>query len=191
MKVVHDNTVVATNRVMGLDMSLQATGVACASCGPRTVSFPKLRGEERLVQIRQDVMSCGYFHDVVVLEGYSFGSHQAHSHALGELGGVVRVALHEAGIPFAEVAPAALKKFATGKGNATKDQVLAAAIRRFGFEGDNNNAADAHILRAMGLAHYFHDFDTYGQLPQDHLEALAKVEWPEMRLLSTGAGAHG
>ena len=78
------------------------------------------------------------------------------------------------------MAPATLKRFATGKGNATKDATLAAAIRRFGFEGDDNNAADAWLLRAMGLAAYT---GHGGGSAAYQLEALGKVAWPKLDIV--------
>lgn len=166
-------------RVLGLDLSLTATGYAYNDEVVGVWSLQKLRGEARLVGLRDAIMLVAHDADVVVLEGYAFGrGFQAHH--MGELGGVVRVALHEARVPFALIPPAVLKRFATGKGNATKDQVLAAAIRRFGFEGDDNNAADAWLLRAMGLDH-FDDVD--GERPQYAREALSRVTWPQLELV--------
>ena len=163
-------------RVLGLDLSLTATGYAYSEevVGAWRV---KQRGEARLVLLRDAVLNVAEVADVVVLEGYSYASpNQAHQ--IGELGGVVRVMLHERHIPFVEVAPATLKRFATGKGNATKDAVLAAAIRRFGFEGSDNNEADAWLLRAMGLEHYLGS--SIPLRPAYMAEALERVDWPEL-----------
>ncbi len=60
------------------------------------------------------------------LEGYGHGMARGYALTqLGELDGVIRTALFEAGVPFVEVAPATLKKYATGRGNATKPRVPA------------------------------------------------------------------
>lgn len=161
-------------RVLGLDLSLTATGYAYNDevVGVWRV---KSRGAQRLVDIREVVANVAYQVDVVVLEGYSYASaNQAHQ--IGELGGVIRAWLFEQHVPFVEVPPAVLKKFATGRGNADKDQVLAAAIRRFGFEGENNNAADAWLLRYMGLTAY----SAGGPETEYQREALAKVDWPKL-----------
>jgi Holliday junction resolvasome RuvABC endonuclease subunit len=91
---------------------------------------------------------------------------------------VIRLALHEAGIPFAVVQPSTLKRLATGKGNAGKDEVLAAAIRRLGFDGHDNNEADALWLLAAG--HVWYGAPGAPQLPASHREALAKVQWPDL-----------
>ena len=162
-------------RVLGLDLSLTATGYA-ADAEVVGVIRSKARGPRRLAEIRNFILELAADAEVVVLESYSYAS-QNQAHQVGELGGVIRLGLYSAHIPYAEVAPTALKKFATGKGNSDKDRVLAAAIRRFAFEGDDNNAADAWILRAMGLVHY--DAAPIA-LAAGALDALAKVEWPAL-----------
>jgi Holliday junction resolvasome RuvABC endonuclease subunit len=161
-------------RIVGLDLSLTATGVAWE--GGTGLVKSKLTGMPRLAEICDDIVQPSRDVDLVVIEGYSFGSHNAHAHALGELGGVVRLDLWRHNIPHVDVPPATLKKFATGKGNAGKDEVLAAAIRSFGFAGSNNNEADAYMLRQMGLAHY----DGMANLSIARTEALSKVDWPTL-----------
>jgi Holliday junction resolvasome RuvABC endonuclease subunit len=164
-------------RVLGLDLSLTATGYAYNEEVVGVIRS-KAKGERRLAEIRDAVEELAFEADVVVLEGYSYASaNQAHQ--IGELGGVIRLTLWQRRKPFVEVPPAVLKKFATGKGNADKDAMLAAAIRRFGFEGDNNNAADAWLLRCMGLAAYREQahFTSY------QTEALGKVSWPTLDIV--------
>ncbi len=164
-------------RVLGLDLSLTATGYAY-SAEVAGVFRSRAKGERRLVEVRDFVGEVAYEMDAVVLEGYSYASSNQ-AHQIGELGGVVRVMLYQRRTPFVMVPPAVLKKFATGKGNADKDAMLAAAIRRFDFEGDNNNAADAWLLRAMGLAAY----SDWGGATEYQQEALGRVSWPRLEIV--------
>jgi crossover junction endodeoxyribonuclease RuvC len=46
------------------------------------------------------------------------------------------------------ISPATLKKYATGRGNAVKDEMMAAAIHRFCIASDEDNKADAYLLGA-------------------------------------------
>lgn len=169
-------------RVVGFDLSLVATGAAAPE-STVLITPGKLRDEPRLAYIRDAVLDLlrGRVAPLAVIEGLSFGSHTPSALERAGLHYIVRVALRERGIPFVVVAPTSLKKFATGAGNANKDAMIAAAIRRFGFEGCDNNEADAYLLRCMGLA-------AYGlldvTLPKPHMDALAKVDWPERRAAS-------
>jgi crossover junction endodeoxyribonuclease RuvC len=99
---------------------------------------------------------------------------------IGELGGVVRLALWEAKVPFVEIPPSCLKKYATGRGNAGKEDVLQAAVIRSGHTFADNNAADAWWLHQMGLAHYVPESPLLVKVPQLHREGLAKVAWVDV-----------
>jgi Holliday junction resolvasome RuvABC endonuclease subunit len=166
-------------RVVGLDLSLSATGVADED-GTRVIKV-RSTGMIRLAELRDRVCSAAYGRaDLVVIEGYSMGTvrQNSHAHALGELGGVIRLALWEAGMALVDVAPASLKRYACGKGNANKGQVLEAASKRSGLDfGGDDNRADAWWLRAMALDHY-------GQapvaMPAAHRVALLAITWPAL-----------
>ena len=86
----------------------------------------------------------------------------------------MRLALYDEGVPFVEIPPACLKKYATGRGNATKDDVLQQAVVRSGKTFKDNNAADAWWLWAMAM-------DYYGEppivVPAENRKALEKIEW--------------
>jgi len=167
--------------VVGLDLSLTATGIADGS-GVRTIKT-NLRGCERLIFVRDHIAHVvrDSWHYVpgpplVVIEDYAYHGRHAHSHQLGELGGVVRVALHEAAVPWVAVVPSTLKRYATGKGNAPKVQMVTSARERLAYAGHDDNEADALWLRALGM-------DLLGaplvDLPKTHRAALDKVALPE------------
>lgn len=163
--------------VLGLDLSLTSTGLCLGDVSSvvgdvLTTEKTKLRGPERLVYLRDVVLGYARQADLVVIEGYAYGRpNQAHQ--VGELGGVIRVALFEEGIDFVTVPPAKVKKYATGKGNANKDQVLASVVHRTGQEMSNDEA-DAWTLRAMAL-------DAQGtpviEMPKLHRDALVDIKW--------------
>lgn len=58
------------------------------------------------------------------------------------------------GVKTFEVSPSSIKKFATGKGNAKKHDMVAAARRMSGglLEGHDHNACDAYLLLQYVLA---------------------------------------
>ena len=162
---------------MGIDPSLTCTGVSV--WGETSSIRTNLRGVERLVAVREMLMNAiGEGNIVAVaIEGYSFSSRNSHAHSLGELGGVIRVALYERGIPFLEVAPTVRAKFATGKGNAGKAEVVSAISAMTGVVwsgADGADRCDAWIIEQVLLA-------KLGESPypwsKQQLEALNKVEW--------------
>lgn len=163
--------------IVALDLSL--TGSGWANGRKHGVIKPKRMGVERLAFIRATVENIVGENRAagVVLEGYAFGAHNK-AHQIGELGGVIRLLLHDLGVPFVEVPPKSLKKFATGTGNAPKDAMIAHAIRTFGFDGSDNNEADAWLLWHM--AQYALG-DDMGRRTIKRDEAVAAVEWGAIR----------
>lgn len=161
--------------ILALDLSLTRTGVA--RCDGLTVIVPPqdARGMERLLYLEEAILERAADAQLVVLEGYAFGSRGRAVVDIGELGGVIRLALYRRGIRYVDVPPAALKKYATGRGNASKEEVLVAAVRRLGYTGADHNEADALWLYAMAL-------DFYGlresRVPKAHRAALDAVAWP-------------
>lgn len=56
----------------------------------------------------------------------------------------------ELGLDYIEMATGAIKKFATGNGNAKKDLMIKFASKLWGYEGEDDNEADAlHILHLL------------------------------------------
>lgn len=162
-------------RVVGVDLSLTSTGIAFANGETRTIKVPA-DGMARLSSIRSHLMAYVevFGADLVVIEGYSYGSPNRAAH-LGELGGVIRLALYERRVRYVDVPPAVLKKYATGKGNAGKNEMLTEAVRRLGYTGSSDDEADALWLRAAALEHYG---EPVAAMPQENVKALAKVSWP-------------
>ena len=162
-------------RIVAFDLSLTATGVADEK-GWATIK-PKCSGVLRLGLLQSELARAAYGADLAVIEGYSFGSTGRSLFQIGELGGVVRLMLHDAEIPFVEVSPSSVKKYATGRGNAGKAEVLIAARERLAYPGTNDNEADALWLLEMARDHYGL---TEPRVPKANREALVKIDWPEV-----------
>ena len=162
---------------LGLDLSLTSTGV---SYGGITDSIrPTTRGVQRLVEIRDRVMAVveGQRIQIATIENYSYMSRNSHAHSLGELGGVIRVALFERGVPFVEIPPTCRAKFATGKGNASKGEVISAISAKTGIiwtGSDGEDRCDAWVLEQMLLVKLG---ESQYDWSKQQLEALDKVEW--------------
>ncbi|MBD0734097.1 hypothetical protein [Streptomyces sp. CBMA29] len=91
----------------------------------------------------------------IAIEGYAPGA-KFNREALGELGGVTRLAVHQALSdvcpPALIVPPMSVKKFATGKGTAPKDNVLLAVYKKWGIEFQSNDLADAYTIARIARA---------------------------------------
>jgi len=162
--------------ILALDPSLVAFGY-CLN-GESGVIKSRLRGWDRVAEITQEVFRMTFGVDVVVVEGYSFGSKGRSVYQIAELGGVVRFWLYQHKITTVEVTPGTLKKFTTGSGAAGKDQMLAAVIRRFYFQGTDNNAADAHALWCFAREAYG---AAIASVPADRAALAHRLTWPEIR----------
>lgn len=157
--------------IVALDLSLTATGISTPD-QTTVLKTDQLRGMTRLAHIRNHILQ--HKADLYVLEHYSYASpNQAHQ--LGELGGVIRLALHDNGHPYVDIAPTTLKKVATGRGNATKSDMRAELIKRAGIDLRDDNRVDAWWLRHLALTHYG---NPPFPLPKAQLELIEKVQWP-------------
>lgn len=89
-----------------------------------------------------------YKNCLMAMEGYAHGS-RFNREKLGELGGIVKLSWYDVFGADPEVyPPTVLKKYMTGKGTATKDQMLAAAkIKNSTIT--NHNVADAYGLALL------------------------------------------
>ena len=117
-------------------------------------------GIERLVDIRQWLTDHfeyleeqGNVINDIAMEGTVLASHAAL--VLGELSAVVRLAIYdffeeddERRFPL-KVPPMTLKKYASGKGNSKKQEMLMQIYKRWGMEFSDDNAADAYALARL------------------------------------------
>ena len=116
-------------------------------------------GVERLADIYQwltDNLAYAEEHWVVediAMEGTVLASHAAL--VLGELSATVRLAIFnffedgdDRRFPL-KVPPMTLKKYAAGKGNAKKQEMLLQIFKRWGIEFNDDNAADSYALARL------------------------------------------
>lgn len=177
-------------RISGLDLSLSCTGVTRITRGDalghqvdvrRVMSKPTKSptlGDRstRLRRLAGEITALCAGSSLVVVEGPAYSSNSGAAHDRAGLWWLVVARLQGAGIQVVEVPPASLKTYATGKGNAGKDDVLTAVIRRYAHVSFNgNDEADSLILASMGAR--FAGFPIEGDLPQVQLRAMEKVSW--------------
>lgn len=161
-----------TGGVVGLDLSITATGVARKD--GTTFTIRPGAGDRRLVEIRDGVcLALEGGCDLVVIEDLPTNAKSAG--ITGMVHGAVRAALIMWCVPYVLVTPATLKKYATGRGNADKTAMTMALFKRTGLELADDNQVDAAWLRFAGL-------QLLGEpavdLPAAQVAALEVIQWP-------------
>ena len=173
--------------VIGLDLSITATGLVDDNGQASTINGGRASlGDDRLHAIATAIedsltvyvddsgyVECVDRADLVVIEGPVLRSAAAIS--LGMLHGAVRLRLMDWGVPYVEIPPATLKKYATGKGNADKTAMALALYKRAGLELADDNQVDAWWRRAAGMQRLG---APVVDLPAAQIAALEKVRWP-------------
>jgi Holliday junction resolvasome RuvABC endonuclease subunit len=169
-----------TMRILGLDLSLTSTG--WATNGKTGSISVKTKESQRLYDIRKEINRIVEENNVtaVVVEGYAFAARNSQSHKIGELGGVIRLMLFKLGIPYVEVPPTCRAKFATGRGNAAKTEVISAVSARTGIVWSGKGAddeVDAWLLEEMGL--HAIDEGRY-DWPSANKDAMKTIDWSSL-----------
>lgn len=170
--------------VVGLDVSLTSTGVALiADRAAKTWTIKSKATKDatieerakRLREIRFDCMHAASGASVVVIESPAYGQTTGSHHDRSGAWWLIVDALLPDVEQLVEATPQAVKMYATGKGNAGKDEVLAAVVRRYpDVDVRSNDEADALVLAAIGARLAGHPID---ELPATHLRALDKIRW--------------
>lgn len=171
MKALHNGLKSAAPQdvFLGIDQSLTAFGLTMIGSSQEYSTWvytSKFRGVTRLVDIRDwvrdrigDVIEQG--HEVVgaAMESGVVSSHS--SLVLGELSATVKLMLFDdfrisdaARYPL-QVPPSVLKKYITGRGNASKHEVILATYKTWGVEFVDDNAADSYGLARLAAG--FHN----------------------------------
>lgn len=146
--------------IVGIDASLSCTGVACmksdGTARVGVVKKPRIGDSakdriERCRYIVKDVVSfmpptCA----MVVIESYATCRQSNTANKLGELGGLLRWMLLRKCDQIIEVPPTRLKKFVTGKGNSQKSVMIKHVDKRWGFDTESDDEADAFGLARLG-----------------------------------------
>lgn len=185
-------------RVLGVDLSLTATGFAWSDGDTRTfgrqgLTAPSLSLQQRAAGLESLALAllaivCAEDLDLLVIENLpATGIAKISTEKAYVWWRFVHCA-HVAELPVLEVSPKSAKLYATGRGDANKREVIAAVQQHFpdwdihktGAKGKpltslDDNKADAVTLMAIGAALLGHPVAT---LPAGHLAALDKLTLP-------------
>jgi crossover junction endodeoxyribonuclease RuvC len=167
--------------IYGLDLSLTGTGI----CDGKTTWLQRSKGvkgasladrADRLNDLAHRILEDLAGAQLVVVEGPAMGSNTGHMHDRSGLWWLVVHGLRGRGISVVEVPPSCLKRYATGKGNASKGEVIEAVTRRFPEveTGGDDNRCDALVLAAMGHDRLAMPLTV---MPAAHRASLESVRW--------------
>ena len=144
-------------RYVGLDLSTK-TGLVILDESGQVVKAEEITTKEkndpqRMIILTEKIMSNLKDDDVIAIEGFSYGSRGRGVSFQFGYGYAVRIALFTVNKPFLIVTPSQVKKYATGKGNSSKDNMILPMFKKWGFEHDSDNVRDAYVLAkiAFGL----------------------------------------
>lgn len=183
--------------IIGIDPSLTSTGIVVlrgnkVELAVTTKNKPALGTidrvrliYERIVDIQENLSDGEKWQapDLIVIEGFSYGSKGRSVFDIAYLGWRIREELEwlkeQDNIPWLEVPPSQLKKFATGQGNANKEIILQQVYKRWGVEFSDNNQADAYVLAQIGRA-YLGGMDDLAAFQQEVIANL-KGEKPKKK----------
>ena len=163
--------------VVGLDLSLNHTGIAYPGGSTEVLEPTKLRGTARHAAVRSAVLERVRGADVIVLEAPFVARMDQVTQDILMLHGVVAVTLWANRIPVARLAPSTLKLYATGHGHASKIGMRDALHERTLLRITDDNEVDAWWLRAAGRARYG---TPVVSLPDEQTAALDAGVWPSI-----------
>lgn len=168
---------------MGIDPSLNSTGLALVDGTLLTLKQKAADGDYRLVKIRCSIIEAISYPlrpELVVIEDLPRNAMGAG--ITGQVQGVIREVLQNYRVPYLLVSAATLKKFATNAGNAKKPVMRAAWLEYSGIDNPRDDEVDAAWLRTLGQ-YLVGDIEA----PAPHWEAAVTNLRPAFDKLHLGA----
>lgn len=183
-------------QITGLDLSLTGTGIArltvaggkhvleLATIGSAGTANATLADRaERLADLQRRIVHAATPADLVVIEGPALSRNTGHVWDRAGLWWLVVEWLAQT-TDVAILTPTTLKKFATGRGNATKGDMRVAWLTRRGEDCRDDNQVDSGWLACAGAHHLG---SPVLALPKTHTAALERGDWPTTPSLDRGS----
>lgn len=173
---------------LGIDLSLTGTGLTLISDEGIKTALVKSKGDAkatlderaaRLSMLSETILQHASLvadDGVIVIEQPAYSQTAGSHHDRSGLWWMIVGRLIELGYHVVEIAPTSVKKYACGKGNAAKDAVLAAVVKRYPqADVTDNNIADSLVLAAMGARWLKRPIDI--NLPVLNVTAMLPGRW--------------
>lgn len=161
-------------KYVGIDPSTKTGMVMIGETGCliyRSEIRPKVEKDpERFMDIAKQILLNLSEGDIICIEGFSYGSKGKGVSTQYGIGWLIRAELIRNGYTYIDIPPTSVKKFATGKGNTKKDEMVLPIYKKWGFEHSSDNVRDAYVLAQMAKA-----IVNPSNLTEYQKEALKKV----------------
>lgn len=162
-------------RYVGIDPSTKTGMVMIGETGCliyRSEITPKATDDpERFIDIANQILLNLCEGDVICIEGFSYGSKGQGVSTQYGIGWLIRAELIRNGYAYTEVSPSAVKKFATGKGNVAKENMVLPIYKHWGFEHPSDNVRDAYVLAQIAKG-----MNGISELTKYQTEVLEKIQ---------------
>jgi crossover junction endodeoxyribonuclease RuvC len=188
--------------IIGIDPSLSGTSLVALKNGEHKISLniktkkeASVKGKkqsqnenliERFTRLRYIYKETLKFllktnPEAIAIEGYGFAGSNLSTQA--EVTGVISMAIMEFieksknEIHFFVIPPTSVKKFVTGKGNCDKNLVLKEIFKKWNFDTNNDNEADAYSISKIcqELFHYKKTNTFFSKLNKTEQEVLKQL----------------
>lgn len=140
-------------RFVGIDLSTK-TGLVILNESGQVINDEEITSKQedpaRMCEIVAKIMNQIDERDFIAIEGFSYGSRGRGIGFQFGLGYALRIELYKQGYDYLIVTPAQVKKYATGKGNTSKDNMILPIYKKWRFEHDSDNVRDAYVLARIG-----------------------------------------
>ncbi len=141
-------------RYVGIDPSTK-TGLVILDEGgsvlhQQEITTTTKEDPQRFLNIAHSVLWEVYGDCKIFIEGFAYGAKGKGVSTQYGVGWTIRSKLIEKGMTYTEISPGALKKFASGKGNTKKDELVLPIYKKWGFESNSDNVRDAYVLSQIG-----------------------------------------
>lgn len=162
-------------RYVGIDPSTR-TGLVIlnkhgeAECKVEVTTLEK-RDPERFLLIANQILSLVDKDDSITIEGFSYGSKGRGVSTQYGIGWLIRAELIRNGYTYTEVSPSAVKKFATGKGNEKKENMVLPIYKHWGFEHSSDNVRDAYVLSQIAKG-----MNGISELTKYQMDVIKKIQ---------------
>jgi len=179
---------------LGIDPSIVETGIALIDENMKVIMTKTIKTKSNMVKgNRLAIIYDGMINTLkeynmmfgqtlqIGIEDYAWHGNKSYPAilvAMGEAGGVIRMALHNSGYQAYKFSPGTVKMFITGKGRCEKGEMMKRIREMYGQEFTNDNIADAFAISL--LTSYFHKIKSFVKINREELlpyqlEALAGI----------------